>query len=746
MYGSRRVRFGIFELDLQTGELRKAGVRLPLQEQPFKVLAMLLERPGELVTRDELKQQLWPEAEFGDFDQGLNVAIKKIRTALGDSADSPRFVETLSRRGYRFIAPVTADHVGPTLAPPLPASPKVLRRLPTKAIVAGVVLMVIALGAWSVKRKPREYSLGIFGVAPNFRLTPLTSSMGCEFDPQFSPDGKQIAYVWSPSPTVPPGIYLKVVGAGSPVALLPSKKGVVHILPAWSPDGRYIACVRGVKQEGSELRNVKRTITEQLLDEEENRKPDVGVYVIPAIGGEERKLFDAPLILDLKWAPDGQWFLIGRRLVKEGPASLWRYSMDGTPQKQLTFPPEGFNGDTLPTFSPDGKLIAFSRNFSSGGSDVFVIPASGGEARRITHDGQHVRGLSFSDDGKEIIYSSAREGSARTALWRIAVEGGTPKRLPFGNDNVVSPIMAGTGDHLAYVHISQSAKIYAFEIDKPGIAHREDATDGVPVISSRLMQVGPQYSPDGTRVAFASTRSGPWEIWVSNPDGSNAIQLTNFGDRQTGTPRWSPDGKFIAFDARPEQHSDIYVIDSQGGTPRRITASNFDNVVPSFSRDGQWIYYSSNASRRWELWKTRVDGTGQPIQLTKNGGFSGFESVDGSTVYYVKWDKLGIFSMPAAGGPETLVTIELFAKLWGCWSLQKNGIYFIRPELKNDDERVFPALAFYDFATKEIRNVRALPDAPNPGPSLAISPDQKTMLYTMADVGGSEIMLVENFR
>jgi DNA-binding winged helix-turn-helix (wHTH) protein len=100
------VRFGVFELDLATGELRKAGLRLRLQEQPFRVLAMLLERPGELVTRDELRARIWAEAVFVDFEHGLHKAVNKLRVALGESADSPRFVETLARRGYRFIAPV----------------------------------------------------------------------------------------------------------------------------------------------------------------------------------------------------------------------------------------------------------------------------------------------------------------------------------------------------------------------------------------------------------------------------------------------------------------------------------------------------------------------------------------------------------------------------------------------------------------------------------------------------------------
>lgn len=100
------VRFGVFELNLLTGELRKSGVRLRLQEQPFRILALLLERPGDLVTRVELKSRIWPEAVFVDFERGLHRGVNKLRRALGDSADSPRFVETLARRGYRFMAPV----------------------------------------------------------------------------------------------------------------------------------------------------------------------------------------------------------------------------------------------------------------------------------------------------------------------------------------------------------------------------------------------------------------------------------------------------------------------------------------------------------------------------------------------------------------------------------------------------------------------------------------------------------------
>src|ERR1700739_3275475 len=129
---ARIVRFGAFEADLSACELRKSGVRIKLHGQPFEVLAMLLERPGALVTREQLRVRLWPTDTFVDFDHGVNTAINRLREALGDSADNPRFIETLTRRGYRFIAPVESS------APPAQAAPPVSSTVPETLPVPGV--------------------------------------------------------------------------------------------------------------------------------------------------------------------------------------------------------------------------------------------------------------------------------------------------------------------------------------------------------------------------------------------------------------------------------------------------------------------------------------------------------------------------------------------------------------------------------------------------------------------------------
>jgi DNA-binding winged helix-turn-helix (wHTH) protein len=207
------VRFGLFEADLQTGELRKNGVRVPLQGQPFQVCAILLSRPGELVSREELRQQVWPEDTFVDFDHALNTAITKIRLALGDEADNPRFVETLPRRGYRFIAPVEKPS-SPTSALVPPEEP-IQRLTPKTRWIARVALSLglhSAVGIWRFARSRAEAEL------PPLEVVPMAAMAGSESDPAFSPDGNQVAFAFGAEKNKC-GIYTVMVDGDKPLRL-----------------------------------------------------------------------------------------------------------------------------------------------------------------------------------------------------------------------------------------------------------------------------------------------------------------------------------------------------------------------------------------------------------------------------------------------------------------------------------------------------------------------------------------------
>jgi Tol biopolymer transport system component len=228
---------------------------------------------------------------------------------------------------------------------------------------------------------------------------------------------------------------------------------------------------------------------------------------------------------------------------------------------------------------------------------------------------------------------------------------------------------------------------------------------------------------------------------VCDGEGLNAIQLTSL-DRKTGTPRWSPDGRHIAFDSRAETHSAIYVINAEGGSPRRITTGTSDDVVPSWSRDGQWIYFVSNRTGDNQVWKSPAEG-GESVQVTKKGGFAAFESPDGKSLYYAKGIFApGIWRVEVTGGEETPVLDQPKAGYWGYWAVVDGGIYFVNTELRSH-----PTINFFSFATGRVRQIAAMEkEAAITVSGLAISPDGRWMLYTQVDRDESNIMLVENFR
>ena len=192
------IRFGTFEVDRRSGELRKAGVRIPLQDQPFRVLTRLLEHPGEVVMREALQRELWPDNTFTDFEHGLNAAIKRLRDALGDSADSPRFIETLPRRGYRFIAPVVGVGSSVDTSPPTDTPVVSARSSWWKGAAAFLMLLVMAGAVWwgatARRRKPAQ---------PNAAAAPLPANVSTRVavapfenrsnDASITPMGDQIA-------------------------------------------------------------------------------------------------------------------------------------------------------------------------------------------------------------------------------------------------------------------------------------------------------------------------------------------------------------------------------------------------------------------------------------------------------------------------------------------------------------------------------------------------------------------------
>ncbi len=251
---------------------------------------------------------------------------------------------------------------------------------------------------------------------------------------------------------------------------------------------------------------------------------------------------------------------------------------------QITFPPPNSEGDGDPAFSHDGKSVAFQRN-TLDLDQIYILPSGGGDARVITSNfiGDFIDGLAWTSDDREIVFGG-------NLLRRVSATRGEQSIKSVSYVPGPATFPAIRGNLLAYVQAAVNANVW--KLDLRDSTHA--AGDPSKLISSTRQQAAPSFSPDGTHIAFQSDRSGSWEIWTCDRDGSNAMQLTHFGGSLTGTPRWSPDGKQIVFDSRAHGVSQVYVVSADGGTPRQLSNDAAGGEVPSFSRDGRWIYYSSN--------------------------------------------------------------------------------------------------------------------------------------------------------
>ena len=705
---TRVVRFGVFEVDLRTAELRKQGVRIRLSGQSFQVLEALLLRPGELVTREELKQKLWSSESFGDFEHGLNTAVNRVREALGDSSDKPRFVETLPRRGYRFIAPVESPHserspseIPPSTQAPEASAAKASRRWAIRrSLFALAAVLLILVGALYVMHRNSKAGNRADPDNQDVRVSPLTALPGYVGSPALSPDEKQVVFAWDGGRNIAKSgvdLYIKVIGAERIEQL--THQPAEAVIPAWSPDGSTIAFIRS---NGTER----------------------GIFTMSVLGGPERRLdaFTDDLYGNansLSWSADG------RQIVYEAKNALRLLNVE-TAETRTIERPQQCKWAYLPVFSPDGKSIAFLCEVTSGAVDLYRISPKGEQAKNLHIFVDEPLGIAWSGDGQRIILAD------NGGLLEVGADGGQPRRVSFAQTAVaVGQQIASRGNRLVYVQVQDNVNIWRVDL-KSGLSRSMLAP------TSRD-QRQPTISPDGKRIAFASDRSGTQEVWLANLDGSDAVQLSDF-HALTGSPRWSPDGRSIVFDSRASGEAALYLVDPSTALPKRISTNGIPGSVPTWSVDEKWIYFTSVSSQQFEhdsIYKVAPQG-GTAELVTRTHGYNVQESKDGRVLYFYAGDTNAPIRVldKATGKEQPLKGMPNVGYPTG-WVVGSKGIFY------TDGASTPAAVAFYEFSSARVTRRFPIEKQFELWGGLALSPDETWIAYSESDTRGSDLMLAD---
>ncbi len=733
-------RVGNWVVHPSLNALERDGKKVHLEPKVMQVLLTLASEPSEVFTRETVQRQVWPDVVVGE--DVLVRAIGKIRRAFHNES----VIETVPKVGYRLVAPVikpsdeidtevqelliaelpvaeAPDSLAPISEaaavvdahPPAPSPsahpdpiqvPASRRPGPWLAAFAVVLLLVLTV-FYNLSRFYRAHSTQTGA----YVTRPFTTDPGSQIQASFSPDGKSVAYVWHRDANSYGQIYIRSLNSEQPTQLSP-EQSANQLSPVWSPDGSQIAFVRKDDTHSS-------------------------IVVVPSSGGAGDEIYTLPVNSareygGLAWTADGASLIFPQQNTLEGPNYLIRLSLSDRTVRSITAPPLLWDGDFFPAVSPDGHTLAFIRGSEQLVRDIYVMSLPSGPVQQITH-GCLAMSLAWTEDSASIVFSSSRNGAL--SLWRVKATGGDPQRLAAVGDDAYAPAIAKHGHRLIYSHGSAMWGIFAVDLTD------KSAAPAV-ILTSSEQDAGPHISPSGDHIIFQSWRSGSREIWVAQIDGSNPVQLTDNPGQSAGDPSWSPNGKFIAFDARLDSFAHIYVIDANGDKPRAVTSGSYNDVAPSWSADGQYLYFGSNRSGSWQICRVPVadwhDGLHAPQQITTNGGMYAMVSSDGQLVYYTKYTSPGLWQQPVARGRERKIFDGPPLGYSDYWTLSKDDVYALSIVGQQF------ALSRIDPQTGRARVLDTLKYSPTAG--LSISPDGKKMVYSGLISASSHLTLVEDFR
>ena len=651
-HASTTARFGAFVVDLESGELLKNGLKIKLQEQPFQLLIILLEQPGRVVPREELRQSLWPADTFVDFDRSLNTAASKLREALGDSAENPRFVETLPRRGYRFVAPVELLSALPEIAP-APAAPRPWVRLALpdlRRYILPALFVVLALAAGLCIG---AFLLPATGSPAQDRVVRFSYSpdMWVESRPVISPDGRHIAYV-----SARRTLHIQDLDRRA-AREIEGTEDVSH--PFWSPASDWIAFSSGhklkaVPVQGGAVRTVCELPSAGIFAGG-SWSPDGGalafamfrggLYQAPAGGGQPVQLLahdhlETPHFLPVGGRGRALLFVTGEAALR--PEHAINLFFPDTGKREVLS--RATANWPSPVYSSTGHILYASS--AGNGPHLWALPFSAGSAR-VTGEAFPValdasQAPSVGSDGT---LAHLDPGSPqRQLVWRDRA-GAKIGEIAGSWPEVLMPALSRDGNRLAAVMVLNGY----YDVCVLNLAR--DVTTRL--TSDFIGESYPLWGPRGEQVAYASWVNGTLDIFTKPADGGGEPIGLVIGPEWDVPEDWSADGRYLVFRRlRPEGTGDIWYLTFQpDAAPREapfLMSPDSDEAGAKLSPDGRLIAYASNQTGRYEVYVREFPAGGGPWQVSTQGGAQPRWRRDGKEVFYVEGDTLMAASVETA--------------------------------------------------------------------------------------------------
>jgi Tol biopolymer transport system component len=575
--------------------------------------------------------------------------------------------------------------------------PATAHRLRFATIAAGL-LVAAGLVVWRLKSVSADM--------PPPRLVPLTQMPGAQGRPTFSPDGTRVAFQWWSDRDEGFAIYLKTVGSSEVTRLVSGED------PSWSPDGHAIAFTDAY---------------------------DAPPKTISPQGTGIRTLGDIPSVGPVAWSPDSRYVAVARPMPEPGSVhGIYLVSIETGKSRLIARSPVG---DGAPAWSPDGRRLAYASESSAGISvvvltlDAQMNPADA--PRRVTRLLAGVGTITWTRDGRDLVYGGTGWPSGwRSPLWRVPADGGSPpQEIQVAGPSARDPIIAPVGYRLAFDPEASTREVYRFVAGGPPVA----------VLLSSFFDLDPDFSSSGARLAFSSTRAGDsTDIWISNADGSDPHAITHGPGNLQSSPSWSPDDQEIAFAAARLSGSDqhIWIVNADGSNARELTHGPGGHANPSWSRDGRWVYFTSNVAHRPELWRvSSAGGTAVPVITTEPVGFA-HETADGRALLYDSGDTSPLRMLTLSGGPpRTIVACE------NGFASATTGVYYLTcARDSKSGSRSRPDLRWLNADTGEDRLLGSVNRQDTGHDTLAVSPDESAILYSRWNPGTSGLWMIENFR